>query len=156
MIFVEDAETGEQIFVDTSDPGFRAAARGGRRAAGRPRRRRPDRAGVDLYTVTTDDDLVRALARIAELRRRRRAMSFVWPWLLLTLGASRCSGLAYRRLLRRRAARAAELAALGLVAERPGGAGRRRHVAPVALPRCPRAAARGAGQARGDGGRTSP
>jgi hypothetical protein len=28
-------------------------------------------AGTDLFTVTTDEDLVRALARISELRRRR-------------------------------------------------------------------------------------
>jgi len=30
------------------------------------------RAGVDLYPVRTDDDLVRSLMRISELRRRRR------------------------------------------------------------------------------------
>ena len=37
-IYVEDAETGEQIFVDTSDPGFRARLRGrGRRTPGAPR-----------------------------------------------------------------------------------------------------------------------
>ena len=30
------------------------------------------RAGTELFTVTTDEDLVRALARIADLRRRRR------------------------------------------------------------------------------------
>jgi uncharacterized protein (DUF58 family) len=72
MIYVEDAETGEQIFVDTDDAGFQhrlraavderqAALSAGARAA-----------GTDLFTVTTDEDLVRALARIAELRRRRR------------------------------------------------------------------------------------
>jgi len=72
MIYVEDAETGEQIFVDTDDAGFqrrlRAAAdeRQAALAAG------ARSAGTDLFTVSTDEDLVRALFRIAELRRRRR------------------------------------------------------------------------------------
>lgn len=71
-IYVEDAETGEQIFVDTSDPGFRqrlrtAAAEGQRELEARTRR-----VGVDLHGISTDDDLVRALVRVSELRRRRR------------------------------------------------------------------------------------
>ncbi|MDQ1708733.1 MAG: hypothetical protein QOG49_118 [Frankiaceae bacterium] len=72
MMYVEDAETGEQIFVDTDDAGFhqrlRAAAdaRQGALLAG------ARSAGTDLFTVSTDEDLVRALFRIAELRRRRR------------------------------------------------------------------------------------
>lgn len=71
-VYVEDAETGEQIFVDTSDPGFRARLR----AAADQRQGEIDaataRSGVELYRVGTDDDLVRSLARIASLRRRRR------------------------------------------------------------------------------------
>jgi uncharacterized protein (DUF58 family) len=73
MIYVEDAETGEQIFVDSGDPAFQRrlrAAADERQAAVVAAART---AGVDLFTVTTDEDLVRALARIAELRRRRRA-----------------------------------------------------------------------------------
>ncbi|MDR6863706.1 DUF58 domain-containing protein [Phycicoccus sp. 3266] len=72
MVYVEDAETGEQIFVDTSDPVFR------RRLAEVAAQRQEDlvstarRAGTDLHRVATDDDLVRSLARISELRRRRR------------------------------------------------------------------------------------
>jgi uncharacterized protein (DUF58 family) len=73
MVYVEDAETGEQIFVDTADPAFqkrlRAAAEERQRALAESARS----AGADLHTVTTDEDLVRALARIAERRRRRRA-----------------------------------------------------------------------------------
>jgi uncharacterized protein (DUF58 family) len=71
-VYVEDVETGEQIFVDTSDAGFRArlAAAAQVRQAGLEARAR--RAGVDLYPVRTDDDLVRSLMRISELRRRRR------------------------------------------------------------------------------------
>jgi uncharacterized protein (DUF58 family) len=73
MIYVEDAETGEQIFVDSDDPEFQRrlrAAADERQAALVVAVRT---AGVELFTVTTDEDLVRALARIAELRRRRVA-----------------------------------------------------------------------------------
>jgi uncharacterized protein (DUF58 family) len=72
MVYVEDAETGEQIFVDTNDPVFRArlAAAATERAEELSAATR--RAGTDLHRVATDDDLVRALARISELRRRRR------------------------------------------------------------------------------------
>ena len=72
MIYVEDTETGEQIFVDTDDPAFQRrlrAAADERQAALRESTRS---AGVDLFAVATDEDLVRALARIAEMRRRRR------------------------------------------------------------------------------------
>ena len=73
LIYVEDPETGEQIFVDTDDPGFRQRLR-----AEADRRRQTlteavRSAGTELYTVSTDEDLVRALARIAALRRGRRA-----------------------------------------------------------------------------------
>lgn len=72
MIYVEDAETGEQIFVDTGDPGFR----GRLRAAAEQRQAEIEgaarSAGVDLHRVSTDEDLVRALVRIAGLRKRRR------------------------------------------------------------------------------------
>jgi uncharacterized protein (DUF58 family) len=72
MIYVEDAETGEVIFVDTDDPGFQQRLRAGadeRQAALAADLRS---AGLDLFTVSTDEDLVRALFRIVELRRRRR------------------------------------------------------------------------------------
>jgi uncharacterized protein (DUF58 family) len=71
-IYVEDAETGEQIFVDTSDAGFRqrlTAAAAEQQAALESQARR---AGADLHRISTDDDLVRVLVRVSELRRRRR------------------------------------------------------------------------------------
>ncbi len=73
LIYVEDPETGEQIFVDTDDPHFRQRLRteADRRQAELTETVRA--AGTDLHTVGTDDDLVRAVARIAELRRRRRS-----------------------------------------------------------------------------------
>jgi uncharacterized protein (DUF58 family) len=73
MIYVEDAETGEQIFVDTDDVGFRRRleVEADARQAGFVSAVRS--AGTDLFTITTDEDLVRALARISDLRRVRRS-----------------------------------------------------------------------------------
>jgi uncharacterized protein (DUF58 family) len=72
LIVVEDAETGEQLMVDSSDPDFRRRLR----AAGEEReaavRDAARKAGVDLHLVSTDDDLVGALVRIVESRRRPR------------------------------------------------------------------------------------
>jgi uncharacterized protein (DUF58 family) len=72
MIYVEDAETGEVIFVDTDDPGFqqRLRAQADERQATLVADLRS--AGLDLFTVSTDEDMVRALFRVAALRRRRR------------------------------------------------------------------------------------
>jgi uncharacterized protein (DUF58 family) len=72
MIYVEDAETGEQIFVDSGDPAFQRRLRAAAEERQAALRASARTAGVDLFPVTTDEDLVRALARIAELRRRRR------------------------------------------------------------------------------------
>ena len=72
LIVVEDAETGEQVLVDSGDPWFRARFRDGvdeREAALRSGMRR---AGVPLHRVDTGSDLVEVLlAVIAETRRRR-------------------------------------------------------------------------------------
>ncbi len=72
MLYVEDAETGEVIFVDTDDPGFQRRLR--EQADERQSTLVADlrSAGLDLFTVSTDEDLVRALFRISQLRRRRR------------------------------------------------------------------------------------
>jgi uncharacterized protein (DUF58 family) len=72
MVYVEDAETGEQIFVDTDDPSFQRRLReaAGARQAELVEATRS--AGVDLHQVLTDEDLVRALMRISSRRKRRR------------------------------------------------------------------------------------
>ena len=71
-IILADSETGETLYVDTSDRGLRerfAAAAATREAEiGRAF----DRAGVEAVDVSTDEDLVRAIVRMAMLRRRRR------------------------------------------------------------------------------------
>jgi uncharacterized protein (DUF58 family) len=72
VIVLEDAETGEQLFVDTSNPVFRK--RFGEVAAAREEKLQGSikRAGVPLYAISTEEDLVGALVRMAELRKRRR------------------------------------------------------------------------------------
>ena len=72
LIVVEDAETGEQVLVDSGDPWFRTRFRDGvdQREAGLRSGMR--RAGVPLHRVDTGSDLVEVLlAVIAETRRRR-------------------------------------------------------------------------------------
>jgi len=73
LIVVEDAETGEQVLVDSGDPWFRARFRDGvdQREVGLRSGMR--RAGVPLHRVDTSSDLVEVLlAVIAETQRRRR------------------------------------------------------------------------------------
>jgi hypothetical protein len=72
MVYVEDAETGEQIFVDTDDAAFQQRLRAAADERQAELRDGARSAGVELYQVATDEDLVRALARIADLRKRGR------------------------------------------------------------------------------------
>jgi uncharacterized protein (DUF58 family) len=75
LIPIRDAETGEQLLVDTHDPGFRK--RFARIAAQREAELRQTlaRAGVDTLELATDDDLVDAIMRFADLRKRRSRLS---------------------------------------------------------------------------------
>jgi uncharacterized protein (DUF58 family) len=72
LILVEDAETGEQLLVDTSDPLLRGrlreqvGAREGELAEGMRR------AGVDPHHVTTDQDLLAALVDMVRRSGRNR------------------------------------------------------------------------------------
>ena len=75
LIAMQDAETGEQLVVDTHDAGFRrrfAAA-----AAERERRMLDAfaQAGVDALELATGDDLASALLRFADLRKLRRRLA---------------------------------------------------------------------------------
>jgi len=71
-LIMEDAETGEQLYVDTHDREFR------RRFQEAAAQREVvvngafARAGVEAVSLSTDEDLVRAIVRMATLRRRRR------------------------------------------------------------------------------------
>jgi uncharacterized protein (DUF58 family) len=75
LLVIQDAETGEQLFVDTHDRTFRsrfAAAAAHReedlRAAFR-------QAGVDALELATDDNLMDAILRFADLRKSRSRLA---------------------------------------------------------------------------------
>ena len=71
-LIMDDAETGEQLYVDTHDKGFRRRFReaADRREAVLTEAFR--RSGVDAVSLSTDDDLVTAIVRMAKLRQKRR------------------------------------------------------------------------------------
>ena len=71
MIPVQDAETGDVLMVDTHDAGFRR--RFAHLAAQREDTLRATlaRAGVDTLELSTTDDLLDALTRFMDMRRRR-------------------------------------------------------------------------------------
>ena len=71
LVPLRDAETGEQLWVDTHDAGFRK--RFARLAAEREATLRASlaRAGVDALELSTSDDLVEAIVRFADMRKRR-------------------------------------------------------------------------------------
>ena len=76
MVVIEDAETGEQMFVDTHDRGFRKRFAEPPRSGARPEVRDAfTTAGVDALELATDDDLVGAVMRFADLRKRRTQLS---------------------------------------------------------------------------------
>lgn len=74
-VLMQDAETGEQIWVDTHDAGFR------RRFAAVAARREAELrtafadAGIDALELATDDDLADAILRFADLRKRRSQLA---------------------------------------------------------------------------------
>lgn len=71
LVTLRDAESGEQLQVDTHDAGFRR--RFAQLAADREAALREGltRAGADTLELCTDDDLVDALLRFMDLRQRR-------------------------------------------------------------------------------------
>ncbi len=75
LLVIQDAETGEQVFVDTHDRGFRR--RFAEAAAAREEKLREAfaAAGVDALELATDDDLVDALMRFSDLRKRRSMLA---------------------------------------------------------------------------------
>ncbi len=75
LVTMQDAETGEQIFVDTHDRRFRKrfAAAAERRET--TLREALARAGVDTLELATDDDLVDAILRFADLKKQRSRLA---------------------------------------------------------------------------------
>ncbi len=72
MVLIEDSETGEQLYLDTSDARFRS------RFNDAARKREYDlnaafrQAGVDPLPLSTEDDLVQSIVRFAGVRKERK------------------------------------------------------------------------------------
>lgn len=74
-VIIEDAETGEQLYLDTHDRRFR------QRFKDQALQREADltegfkRSGVDALSLSTGEDMVRSIVRFAKLRQQRRKVS---------------------------------------------------------------------------------
>ena len=75
MLQFEDAETGETLFVDTGDRGFRERYVAAAEANEAALLGAFTAAGTDVLEISTEDDLVDAIRRFADLRRSSQAMS---------------------------------------------------------------------------------
>ena len=75
LITFQDSETGEQLFVDTHDPGFRR--RFAEAAAAREETLRDvfAQAGVDALELSTEDDVADAVLRFADMRKHRAKLN---------------------------------------------------------------------------------
>lgn len=71
-LIMEDAETGEQLYVDTHDKRFRQRFREAAERRETTLRDAFRRSGVEAVSMSTDEDLVAAIVRMAKLRQRRR------------------------------------------------------------------------------------
>ena len=71
-IIMEDAETGEQLYVDTHDRRFRQRFEEAAQQREANLRQIFKRAGVDMLSLATNEDLVGAIVRFALSRKQRR------------------------------------------------------------------------------------
>ena len=71
LLTFQDAETGEQLLIDTNDPRFRRRFLAAAAAQQQALRAAFARAGVDCLEVSTEDDLLDAFVRFAQMRRLR-------------------------------------------------------------------------------------
>ena len=120
LVVVEDAETGEQLVIDSSDPLLRARLRAGveerdaRLAAGMRR------AGVPIHRIGTDADLATALIEVVASTQAQARVSLADP-VLLAVGLLVAAALAWAAVAVARR-RAAALAAAGVAAAGRGRA----------------------------------
>ena len=71
-IWFEDAETGEQIYVDTHDPRFRARFAEAARQREAALNEAFKHAGVEPWSLSTGEDMLRAILRFASVRKQLR------------------------------------------------------------------------------------
>jgi len=75
LITMRDAETGEQILVDTHNAGFRKRFKAAAERREGELREGLARAGVDTLELATDDDLVDSILRFADLKKQRSRLA---------------------------------------------------------------------------------
>jgi len=75
LVVMQDAETGEQIFVDTHDRRFRKRFADAASQREQTLRNGLSEAGVDCLELTTDEPLDQALLRFTQLRKRRSQLA---------------------------------------------------------------------------------
>jgi uncharacterized protein (DUF58 family) len=75
LITMRDAETGEQLVVDTHDAGFRERFEAAAARREVELRGAFARAGVDALELATDEDLLGGILRFVELRKQRSRLA---------------------------------------------------------------------------------
>jgi uncharacterized protein (DUF58 family) len=75
LVVMQDAETGDQIFVDTHDRRFRKRFAAAAKQREEILRQGLVEAGVDCLELTTDEPLDQALLRFTQLRKRRSQLA---------------------------------------------------------------------------------
>jgi uncharacterized protein (DUF58 family) len=75
VMVMEDAETGEQLYVDTRDKKFRRNFQAAMQQREDNLKQSFKRAGVDMLSLSTADDMVRSIVRFAKQREKLRKMS---------------------------------------------------------------------------------
>ncbi len=71
LVTLEDAETGEQLFVDASDPNFRERYAALAEAHESTLLQNLAESGADVLELATDDELLDTLMRFTDLRKQR-------------------------------------------------------------------------------------
>jgi uncharacterized protein (DUF58 family) len=74
-VLIEDAETGEQMYIDTHERGFRQRFQEAAVQRETNLTEAFKRSGVDALSLSTEEDMVRAIVRFAKLRQQRRKVS---------------------------------------------------------------------------------
>ncbi len=69
-MWMQDAETGDQLYVDTHDPRFRAQYAGLARSREQTLKTAFQHAGVEPWALSTREDLVRSVMRYAAIRKQ--------------------------------------------------------------------------------------
>jgi uncharacterized protein (DUF58 family) len=75
VVFMEDAESGEQIYLDTADRKFRERFHQAAEKREYELNTMFRRAGIDVLELSTEEDLVRAIVRFATVRKQRKRQS---------------------------------------------------------------------------------